>query len=375
MSDIDRTDSTIIVGAGVMGLTVAWQLARRGQSVIVLERDEPGAGATTAAGGMLGLTAEVHFGEHELLALQKKSLSMYPDYVAELRDDAGIEPGYRDEGALVVARDRDDVEALERVFDYQKSVGLDARWLEGPEVDRMARGLGSVERAVLCPDDHVVDTDRLCDALVAACRVSGVEMRLKASVRRILVDGGRARGVGLTGGRRLYGERTVVCAGSWCRDIDGIPEIHSGVVRPVRGQTVLLNNGDTPIPKRVVRSPDVYLVPRADGRLMIGSTMEEKGFAWEVTAGAVRTLLREAWWVMPGIDELEIAKLNAGFRPMSLDGRPLIGPSAVDGLHLATGHGRHGILLAPATGELVVDQLLRPDSAEIPEAFHPQRFS
>lgn len=376
MSDVHLTDEhVLVVGAGIMGLAIARQLPRDGRSVVVLEKDEPGAGATTVAGGMLGLTAEVHFGQRDLLSLQKKSRRAYPTFAEGLVEETGIEVAYRSASTMVVARDRDDVEALQRVFDYQQSVGLEARWLDEDEIQQRVPGLRGVGRAVECPEDHFVDPERLVEALVESCESRGVEIVTGAQVEAVIGDD-EARGVEVADGRTFYAPRTVVCAGTWSTQIKGVPEFQRPVLRPVRGQVITVGGGPPPRLDRVVRSPDVYLVPRSDGRVVVGSTMEEKGFDSDVTVGAVRELLEEAWRILPGIDEWTVEGLRTGFRPVSLDDRPLIGPSARDGLFLATGHGRHGILLAPVTAQMTSRRIAEPDRKVGDESsFDPRRFS
>ncbi len=375
MSEVHLTDHTIVVGAGIIGLTIAWELARNGHSVLVLERDRPGSGATRTAGGMLGVTAEVKYGEQDLLAFEKASLRRFPRYVDELHADGGIDPGLCEKPTLVVARDRDDTEALERLVRYQQSVGLEPRWLTADEVHQRAPHLRNIEGGVECPSDYFVDTDRLTDALVAACQSWDVELLEGCSVRSILRKNGAAQGVELSDGRKFFAHRTVVCAGAWSLRIEGIPEFSRPVLRPIRGQTVIVDASHTPLIDRVVRSPDVYLVPRDDGRIIIGSTMEEKGFDPDVTAGAVRTLLDEAWQILPGIDEMSVRALSSGFRPVSLDGRPIIGTSRLDGLYIAGGHGRHGILLAPITGQVFARLFRHPQlTRRNYRAFRPDRF-
>lgn len=376
MSDVHFQDHVLIVGAGVIGLSIAWELARLGSSVVVIDRDQPGSGATTTAGGMLGLTAEAKFDEQDLLDLEKKSLLLFSEYVAALRRDSGVDPHYSTEPTLVVASDRDDIEALERVFDYQKSVGLPVRWLDEKQLRMRAPRLRNARRAVSCPNDHSVDTGRLTEALVLACRHRGVQLLDGMSARAVISDRGRCRGVELSTGQKLFAHRTIIAAGCWSARIEGIPEMHRTLLRPVRGQMITIDGGPRPLLDTVVRTPEVYVIPRRDGRLLVGSTMEEKGYRAEVTAGAVHTLLREAWRILPGIDDLPISSLLAGFRPVSLDDRPLLGPSRLEDLFLATGHGRHGILLAPASAEAMARHIFHPRWAQQTyRAFDPRRFS
>ncbi len=376
MSDIHFTDQILIVGAGVIGLSIAWELAGLGYSVVVADRSQPGSGATRAAGGMLGLTAEVKFDEQDMLELEKQSLLMFPEYVAALKKDSGINPDYRSKATLVLARDRDDAEALQRSFDYQKSVGLPAQWLDEDEIELNFPSLRGIPRAVRCPNDHCVDPRRMTDALVAACKVRDVTFVDDVSASSLITDEGRCKGVETDDGRRIFADQTVIAAGAWSSQIAGIPEFNKPTLRPVRGQMIAIDTGSDHLIDRVLRTPAVYIIPRQNGRLLIGSTMEEKGFSEEVTAGAVRTLLREAWRILPGIDEHPIESLFSGFRPVSIDDRPLLGPSLVDDLFLATGHGRHGILLAPVSGQIMACHIAHPQwTQQTYPAFDPRRFS
>lgn len=370
------SDHLLVVGGGIIGLSIAWRLAREGRQVTVIESGTLGKGTSRSAGGMLGLTAEVKFGEEELLELQRQSLSSYPRFVEELLQDSGVDVHYRTEGTLVVARDRDDMEALERVFVYQQKAGLDATWISDQRLRREEPHLRRLHGAVHCPNDHQVDPLRLIKALRKSCLNRGVQIVENAKVKSILVDDKDALGVGLEDGREIFAPKTIVAAGVWSTKIEGIPELSEPYsIRPIRGQMIALKYGPIPLIKHVVRSPDVYIIPRYDGMLLIGSTMEERGFDSSLTAGGVRTLLDEAWRILPGIDELNIHATWTGFRPVSLDDRPLIGPSSLSDLILACGHGRHGVLLAPVTAQRVVDLILAGAEQESSESlFDPRRF-
>ena len=376
MKSLHMLDHVLIIGGGVVGLTTAWELARRDRKVCIVEAGTFGQGATAAAGGMLGLTAEVHFGEGDLLAFQKKNVEIYEEYVNQLQTASDTDVDYRNQPTLVVARDRDDEEALQRVVDYQTGVGLRAHWLEADEIKERHPSLRNVVRAVACPDDHRLDPAALARALIVACRRRGVKMMEDSAVLRVMSDERGLRGVVLEDGRRIYANQIIVAAGARSATIEGIPELSGPVVRPVRGQIIVVDGGEQPPIDTVIRSPDVYLVPRRDGRIFIGSTMEEKGFSREVTVGAVRTLLEEAWTIVPDLDERPIIELRCGFRPVSLDGRPILGPSQLSGLFLACGHGRHGILLAPMTGRIMARYLCGEQEGDPEfEAFTPRRFA
>lgn len=359
-----------IIGAGLAGLGIGWRLARRGHEVTILERDHPGAGASTAAAGMLAPTAEVAFEEEALLALNQASLERYPDFVAALEAAADMQVDYRDAGTLVVGLDRDDTEALDHLLAYQRELGLPVERLSGAEARALEPSLSpNVHSAVLCERDHQVDPERLVEALARAFERAGGQLRCGAEVTELWVEGERARGCVLADQERLEADRVVVAAGAWTRELGGVPRRQLPRVRPVRGQMLALAMEPAPICERVIRAPDAYLVPRSDGRLIIGATMEEMGFDDQMTAGGVFELLRGAWEAMPGIYDLALLDGWTGFRPITLSNEPVLGPSQdIQGLWFATGHGRNGVLLTPITAALMAQAL---EEGELPEALRP----
>ena len=349
----------IVVGAGVIGLACAWRAAQHGLDVVVVERHDPAAGASGVAAGMLAPVGELSFGERELLELNVESARLFPDFIAELEELSGLDVGYERSGALHVALDRDEAALLRRRHRLQQQLELDAEWLTPRRCREIEHGLGtSIAGGVHAPEEAAVDPRTLCAALLMALEKNGVEVRTRATIGEALIEGDRIAGVRLAGGAELRADHVVLAAGAWSGSAAWLPEIARPAVRPVKGQVLTLRDpAGTPPVDRIVVSERVYLVPRADGRLIVGATVEERGFDTAVTAGGVHELLREAYRLLPEVAELELLETSAGLRPGTPDNLPLIGPGAIEGLVLATGHFRNGVLLAPLTAERVADCL------------------
>ncbi len=372
MSDDGQID-VVVVGGGIIGLALAWRAGQMGMSVIVLERDATGRGASGVAAGMLAPVAEVEFGEagRRLLELGLRSAEMWPEFVRELEAAAGSEVGLLRTGTLVLARDRDDALELERQIAFRQTLGLSVERLRPSEAREREPALAPTVRLALeAPDDHSVDPRLVLAALRRACRAAGVQVREHAPVARIELDGPpqparpagrmtrRVTGVTLADGARLPAGQVVLAAGPWSGRLEGLPPDAGVPVRPVKGQILRLRDpAGAGLLRRVARFRGGYLVPRADGRYVLGATVEERGFALAPTAGGVYELLRDAHELVPGIGELEIEELSVGLRPSTPDNLPAIGRGALDGLVWATGHHRNGILLAPLTAELVAGVL------------------
>jgi glycine oxidase len=346
---------TIIIGAGVAGLASAWRLARRGQQVTIIEREVAGAGASRAAAGMLAPTAEVRFEEAELLTIGQRSLSLYPRFVEELEADSGLSVDYRDEGTLVVALDRDDTAELEHLLAYQRSLGLDVAMLSGDQARDLEPALSPrVHAAVRCASDHQIDPRSLVAALTAACRARGVVLREGTSVESIALDGDVMRGVVVEGGELIEAHRVIAAAGAWTRKLGGLPRGALPQVRPVLGQMLSVEMGATPLCRHVIRGPEAYLVPKSDGRLIIGATMEERGFDTRHRLGGLMEIMRGAWEILPDLYERPIIETWTGLRPISASNMPIIALSEVcRELIWCCGHGRGGILLTPWTAHQI----------------------
>jgi glycine oxidase len=371
-----RSFDAIFVGGGAIGLSCAWRAARRGARVAVLERAEPPAGATRVAAGMLAPVGELAFGEPELLEMTLASAMLYPQFVAELEAASGESAGYARQGALHIALDRDEAAELRRVHDLQRSRGLEAEWLPPRRCRELEPGLTpSFNGGVHAPGEAAVDPRALTRALLAALAAAGGEVATGIEVSAGLFEGECLVGVRTAAGEELRAPTVVLATGAWAGATEWLPEPARPPVRPVKGQILELRSRDGAAPcERIVASERVYLVPRPDGRLIVGATSEEQGFDTAVTAGGVHELLREAYRLLPDVAEMELVDSMAGLRPGTPDNLPLIGPGAIEGLVLATGHYRNGILLAPLTADAVAALLA---GEQLPEALapaHPARM-
>ena len=369
----ERAD-VLVVGAGAIGLACAWRAAQRGLRVRVLERDEPGAGASGVAAGMLAPVGEATWGEDRLLAAALASHGAWPAFAAELAEATGLDSGYIAGGALHVALDRDEAAELRRRHELMAELGLEAEWLGAGECRALEPGLHpALHGGVHAPHEAGVDPAALVRALRAACEAAGVELRTGAEAIESIVDGERLTGVATADGVRHEAGWTVLAAGAWS-GAGWLPQSARPPVRPVKGQILTLRGEPAPA-GRIVVTERVYLVPRADGRVIAGATVEELGFDTRVTAGGVHELLREAYRVLPDVAELELERAVAGLRPGTPDNAPLVGPGALAGLFLATGHFRNGILLAPLTAEGVAAGLTGEEMPAELAVADPARFA
>lgn len=375
-----RTPDVLVVGGGVIGLVTAWRAAQRGFATAVVD-PEPGGGAARVAAGMLAAVTELHYGEQTLLGLNLASARRYPDFAAELTEVTGLDLGYRQCGTLAVALDADDRAHLRELHTLQRQSGLDSEWLSGRDCRRLEPMLAPGVRGGLRVDgDHQIDPRRLARALVVACERAGVVFH-RVWAERLSVARERATGIRTTDGTDLAAGQVVLAAGSLSGRLAGVPDDVLPPVRPVKGQVLRLT-----VPKRyapflsrtvraVVRGSHVYLVPRENGELVVGATSEELGWDTTVTAGGVYELLRDAHELVPGITELPLTETCAGLRPGSPDNAPLLGPTECDGLLLATGHYRNGVLLTPVTGDVMAHALTTGELPEEARDFTPRRFA
>lgn len=350
-----------VVGGGVIGLAAAWRARQRGLEVAVLERGTFGQGASRAAAGMLAPVAEADLQERALLHANLESARRWPAFADELRDVTGVDVGYRACGTLLVARDRDEAEHVERERDARERLGLRVERMLGSAARRLEPALApSLRLAVALPDDHAVEPLRVVAALAEACRRAGVQLLEGVEVEDVAA---------------LPAERVVIAAGAWSGTL-GAPRAPGagGIpIRPVKGQALRLRDPSGPgLCDRVLRFEGGYLVPRGDGRYYLGATVEERGFDAAVTALGVYELLREASEILPGILELEIEEALTGFRPGTPDNAPVIGADPRDERVVwATGHYRNGILLCPVTADWVAGELAGERAGH---ALRPDRF-
>jgi glycine oxidase len=340
-----------VIGAGVIGLSVAWRCAQRGLAVTVLD-PRPGSGATWTAAGMLAP-------------------------VAELAEITGLDVGYRRCGTVQAAWDAADLAGLRDLHAFQKSLGISSQLLTGRELREaepmLAAGLPG---GLWAADDHQVDNRLLHGALERAAAAAGVRV-VRARIDGWLLDGDRVTGVRTDDGQRVGAASVVLAAGAWSAGIAGLPAGSLPPVRPVKGQTLRLRGPREllgHVVRGAVRGSPVYVVPRGDGRLVVGASSEEAGFDLRPRAGAVYELLRDAQLLIPALGEAEFDEVSTSLRPGSPDNLPMIGPASVPGLVMATGHYRNGILLAPLTADAVADLLTGGDPGPGLAACDPRRF-
>jgi glycine oxidase len=353
-----------VVGGGAIGLACAWRASQRGARVVVVDAGEPG--AWSVAAGMLAPVSEAEFGERALLELGVQSAARYAAFCAELDD-----PGYRTSGTMVVARDRDEAEALDRLAAMRADLGLRVARLRPSQARALEPALAPTIRLALDIDgDHAIDPRKLVAALSRA--FTGVQRR--GRVRGLRVERSRVTGLTLADGPFIAAGAVVVACGVHVANLE-MPDRVRVPVRPVKGQVLRLRDPRGPgLVQRTIRGAQAYFVPRGDGRYVLGATMEERGWDTTPTAGGVYELLRDVSEIVPGVFELDIEELTAGLRPATPDNLPAIGAGALDGLIWATGHFRNGILLTPVTADLVADALAGASLPQFATAADPRRF-
>ena len=375
--------SAVIIGGGVIGLSVAWRAAQRGISVTLAD-PAPGRGASYAAAGMLTPAAEAAYAEKELFTLGLESLRRYPGFVAELTARTGEQTGFRQTGTLQVGYDADDLAVLHEAQALQESLGVATQRLTSRECRAAEPMLDpSVRGGLLTTSDGSIDPRLLTTALQAAAEQAGVTM-LPQQVTEVVVTSGpgpdRAQGVRLADDTAITADYVVLAAGWQSGRLGGLPPGSLPPIRPVKGQILRLRaSGGAALPGRcvrgIVRGCPVYLLPRDSGELVVGATQEELGADTRVTAGGLWELLRDARTLVPGITELDFAEAIAGLRPGTPDNAPVLGPAGLPGVVLATGHFRGGVLLAPITAEVVAEYLATERMPPAAAPFAMTRFA
>jgi glycine oxidase len=348
-------------------------------TVTVLERERTGRGTSHVAAGMLSPVAEVEFGgpARRALGLGLRSAEMWPRFAQSLESAAGEHVAISRTGTLVLARDADEASELERQIAFRESLGLHVERLRPSEARALEPAIApTVRLALRAPDDNAVDPRRVLAALRGACEASGVRVREHEPVSSIATDPSGERVVGVTlaeSGELLKADQVVMAAGPWTELIEGLPPHARVPVRPVKGQILRLRDPAGPgLLSGVVRFEGGYLVPRGDGRYVLGATVQERGFNLMPEVGGIYELLKEAHEAVPGVSELEIEELSVGLRPGTPDNAPAIGRGALEGLVWATGHHRNGILLAPLTAALTADVLSSAQRTPAGEGRHAE---
>lgn len=357
-----RNMAVIIIGAGIIGLTLARELSRNRVAVWLVDPQKPASEASWAAAGILSVSSEA---EHpgEFFQLCRQAAAMYPDYVRQLEEETGLPAGYRSEGTLFLYRSSQEQKALEQRFSWQRDLGVPAVHMSSAEV-RVMEPEARAEGGYFLPGDCQVNNRLLCAALVESCRRAQVAT-MQIAVRAVAVEGNRAVGVELVDGTRLRGDAVVNAAGAWTSRIvaPGPPLI----VQPVKGHMLTLNTEGWSL-THVVQDGTIYLVPRTGGRVIAGSTMENAGFDKAIDPATVGHLREAAHRLAPRLAEATLSDAWTGLRPLIVRGGPRVGPGAVPGYFIATGHLRSGILLAPLTARLLtpVIQGAEPDPLLVP---------
>ncbi len=379
MHEVPASPDVVVVGGGVIGLSIAWRVAETGRRVVVVD-PAPGRGATWAAAGMIAPVTEAHYGEEALASLAVHAAERWPAYNTDLEAVSARGTGYLRCGTIVVGADRSDRLALDEIRAYQASLGLEVTALSGRESRELEPALSpNSHGGAHVTGDHQVDNRLLVAALTAACRAHHVTF---VADRVAAVDRdrtGAVSGVVQDTGIALRAPTVVLAAGWDLASVQGLPPGTLPPVRPVKGMTLRLQaRALAPRLSQTVRGLvhgiPCYLVPRHDGALVVGATSEERGTDQTVDAGAVYALLRDARSLVPGIDEYELVECATGLRPGTPDNAPVVGWSSVPGLALAAGHYRNGILLAPVTAAAVADLVAGRPLPDVMAPFGPERL-
>jgi glycine oxidase len=368
----ERGTDVLVIGGGVIGCAIAWELALRGRAVTVIERDVPGRGATWAAGGMLSPLSEAAHAE-PFFHLAVESLDRWPAFATRIARTVGIDVEYRPSGKLHVAFTAGETAMLHEM--RMRGAGFGVQLLGGDEARALEPALSSAVRgALLVGRDHRVNTRVLGEALWKCAESAGVTFRLGSAARRIYTEAGRVSGVDLENGTRCDCGKLVIAAGAWSSQLEGLPR--SLPVHPVRGQMFAVEPGNGNVRlEHVIEAPGCYLIPRESGRIVVGATSERVGFEPGPTVAGIAPLMHAAVRALPALGTMPLAETWAGFRPASPDDLPVMGADPeMSGVYYATGHYRNGVLLAPITAEILTS-LLTGVAPLLPiDAFRADRF-
>ncbi|MEO5331787.1 MAG: glycine oxidase ThiO [Magnetococcus sp. YQC-5] len=345
-------EHVVIIGAGVMGCACAHRLGEAGFAVTLLEKALPGAESSAAAAGILGAQSEVS-GPGPFFELCLASRQRFRDYVSELSALTGVATGYEDSGVLEVALDPAEGRISVARAEWMLDRGVRVELLDREEARRLEPALTEeMVGASYFPDDHQVDPVALSAALAAAAARVGAVFQTGTRVRELVVTGHRVTGVRTDTGV-LKADRVVVAGGAWSTEIQGLPALRT-MIKPMAGQIVQMASRP-PLFRHVVYGYQGYVVPRRDGRMVMGSTLEDRGFDKAVTVEGLNRITGMGMALIPGLKNARFTGAWSGLRPATADGWPLLGKTAVEGLYFAAGHFRNGILLTPITAEVILD--------------------
>jgi glycine oxidase len=363
-----------IVGGGIIGATIALELARDKLTAVVLDRQQPGREASWAAAGMLSPAPDSPR-DAPLVPLLRRSLQMYPEFVATVEEESGKPTGYARNGALQTFGGPNGEADRDAEIAEHRRLGLSAEPIALETAREWEPSIGSSAAAASwLPDEATIEPRLLMDVVLSAARSHGVEIRSDCEVTGLLRVGGRC--TGLMAHERIAAGNVVLAAGCYSGrllEASGFAGSYAPT-RPVRGQMLCLRSNDVRL-RRVVRSHRTYLVPRPDGRIVAGSTLEEAGFRKQVTPAGMKHILEGALELCPALGSAEVLETWSGLRPGTSDDLPIIGTTEMEGLLIATGHYRNGILLAPVTARLIRNFLMRSHTDFDSQAFSPLRFA
>ena len=374
--NLNSSADVTIIGGGVIGLTIARALAQRGiRDICLIERGALGQEASFAAAGMLAPQAEANSLD-EFFALACRSRDLYANFAASLLDETGIDIELDTTGTLYVALNDHDLAEIEKRYAWQAAAGLPVEKLTTGQARELEPCVNpKIAGALRFPLDVQVENRRLLSALTNSVAKLGVTIHTGTSVESLRVERNRVTGVQTSRGF-ISCATVVAAAGAWWGFIRfaTAPDKPEFAIEPVRGQMISFD-ARPQLTRHVIYSPRGYIVPRRDGRLLAGSTSEYAGFAKQVTAGGINSILTNAQEISPSISALPIVDTWAGLRPRAPDSLPVLGPcDEIDGLFYATGHYRNGILLAPVTGELISDAVVAGVTSPLLGPFSPNRF-
>jgi glycine oxidase len=360
-----------IAGAGVIGGAIAFELARAGLKVALFDRQTPGKEASWASAGILSPAPETA-GMIPLVAIGKASMALYPEFVKDMEGVSGENAGYRPKGTIQALFSRDARAELSTVIALHHGVGLKAEPLSTQEARKLEPALSEeMEAAILRPDEASIDNRALTETVLAAARKSGAEIFPASEVTAIGNQENRCAGL-VVGSEKIAADWTVIAAGCFSASIEGVKKY--APVRPAKGQILALRGDGLKI-ERVLWSENIYLVPRNDGKIIAGATVEDVGFDKRLTAGGMEKNLKGAIELVPALANAAIEETWAGLRPGTPDHLPILGPTDLEGLLIATGHFRSGIILTPITARLIREWITLQRVSVDWDRFSPLRFS
>ena len=366
-----KTFDAVIAGGGLIGCAIALELSRTGLRVALFEAREPGREASWASAGILSPAPESS-AMIAMVLLGQASMALYPDFIALVEETSGLSTGYRPKGTLQALFSRHAKEELNTIIALHHGLGLKAEAISAAEARELEPAISEeVEAAALRPDEASVDNRLLSAALLEAAKRGGAQISAASPVQSIWRENSHCRGVKLAGGERISARHTIIAAGCFSSQISGVEEF--APVRPAKGQMLSLRCEAARI-ERVLWSERIYLVPRNDGRILAGATVEYVGFDKTVTASGIHANLDAAIELVPALAAARVEEVWAGLRPDTPDHLPIIGPTDVEGLLIATGHFRSGVLLTPVTAKLIADHVAGMTPTLDCDRFSPMRF-